>query len=209
MAYLYRHIRLDKNKPFYIGIGSDNKGQYKRAYNKKGRSYSWKDITYKTNYKVEIMIDDISWEEACEKEIFFISYYGRKDLSKGILTNLTDGGEGQFGRKDTQSTKIKKSKPKSGEAKINMKKSHEYRDYSYLKNKAGAKAGVKKSLDHTIKIQNAANNKKIKIWCPELNIIFSSLTEASKILNKTTGNISNILRSKTNKTRSGLTLVKI
>jgi hypothetical protein len=35
MAYLYRYIRLDKNKPFYIGIGSDNKGQYKRAYNKK------------------------------------------------------------------------------------------------------------------------------------------------------------------------------
>lgn len=24
MAYLYRHIRLDKNIPFYIGIGSEN-----------------------------------------------------------------------------------------------------------------------------------------------------------------------------------------
>ena len=24
MAYLYRHIRLDKNEPFYIGIVSDN-----------------------------------------------------------------------------------------------------------------------------------------------------------------------------------------
>ena len=23
MAYVYRHIRLDKNEPFYIGIGSD------------------------------------------------------------------------------------------------------------------------------------------------------------------------------------------
>jgi hypothetical protein len=22
MAYVYRHIRLDKNEPFYIGIGS-------------------------------------------------------------------------------------------------------------------------------------------------------------------------------------------
>ena len=29
MAYVYRHIRLDKNEPFYIGIGSDK--TYKRA----------------------------------------------------------------------------------------------------------------------------------------------------------------------------------
>ena len=29
MAYLYRHIRLDKNEPFYIGIGSDT--NFKRA----------------------------------------------------------------------------------------------------------------------------------------------------------------------------------
>jgi hypothetical protein len=29
MVYLYRHIRLDKNEPFYIGIGSDK--QYKRS----------------------------------------------------------------------------------------------------------------------------------------------------------------------------------
>ena len=29
MAYLYRHIREDKNEPFYIGIGSDS--TYKRA----------------------------------------------------------------------------------------------------------------------------------------------------------------------------------
>ena len=29
MAYVYRHIRLDKNEPFYIGIGSDK--EYKRA----------------------------------------------------------------------------------------------------------------------------------------------------------------------------------
>ena len=32
MAYLYRHIRLDKNEPFYIGIGSNELNNYKRAY---------------------------------------------------------------------------------------------------------------------------------------------------------------------------------
>lgn len=28
MAYVYRHIRLDKNEPFYIGIGKDEGGKY-------------------------------------------------------------------------------------------------------------------------------------------------------------------------------------
>jgi len=207
MAYLYRHIRLDKNEPFYIGIGSDEK--HMRAYNKKGRSYSWKDIVYKIGYKVEIMLENLTWEEACKKEKFFIKFYGRKDLETGILVNFTDGGEGQWGRKDTNLTKIKKQKPKSIIAKINMKKSHENRDYLYLKGKAGSKLGVKKSKEHTIKIQEAANNKKIKVKCIELDIIFNSLTEASKILKMSSGHISNILSSKTHKTRNNLTLIKI
>ena len=32
MAYVYRHIRLDTNQPFYIGIGSDK--NYFRANQK-------------------------------------------------------------------------------------------------------------------------------------------------------------------------------
>jgi hypothetical protein len=207
MAYLYRHVRLHLNIPFYIGIGSDSEGEYKRANSKKGRSYSWKDIVKNIDWKVDILIDDISWDEACLKEIEFIKLYGRKDLGEGPLVNFTNGGEGQYGRKDSIETKLKKKKPKSNTD--NMKKSHQCRDYSYLKGKAGAKSGVKKSLIHTEKIQLAANNKKIKIWCPELNMIFNSLTEAGKILNRSSGSISNVLKSKTHKTKSGLTLLKI
>lgn len=50
MAYVYRHIRLDKNEPFYIGIGSD--ATYKRANTKKGRNEIWKRIVCKTTYDV-------------------------------------------------------------------------------------------------------------------------------------------------------------
>jgi len=207
MAYIYRHIRLDLNIPFYVGIGSDSDGKYKRAKREKGRSYSWKDIAKNIPWKFDIILDELSWEEACLKEIEFIKLYGRKDLNEGSLVNLTNGGEGQYGRKDSKETKLKKQKPKSNT--INMKKSHETRDYSYLKGKAGAKFGVKKSKTHTEKIKLAADNKKIKVYCPELNIVFNSLTEAGKILNKSSGNISNILKSKTNKTKSGLTLLKI
>ena len=206
MAYLYRHIRLDNNKPFYIGIGSDKK--YLRAYNKKGRSFSWKDVAYKFPYEVEIMLDDLTWEEACQKEIEFIALYGRKDLKKGTLVNLTDGGEGQFGRKDSIETKIKKSKPKSILSRLNLKLSHVGRDYSYLQGKAGAKKGVNLSQKHKDNLKISAASKYVKIYCVELDIIFNSLTEASKYLNKRPGHISNIIKSKTNKTRDGLTLIK-
>lgn len=90
MAYVYRHIRLDKNEPFYIGIGKTEK----RAYDKRGRNKIWKDIVSKCQYEVEVLFYNISWEEACKKEIEFINLYGRKDLGKGTLANLTDGGEG-------------------------------------------------------------------------------------------------------------------
>jgi hypothetical protein len=95
MAYLYRHIRLDKNTPFYIGIGSDS--NYKRANSIRDRNIFWKRIINKTEYKVEIMLDDLSWEEVCEKEKEFIEIYGRRNLGKGELCNLTDGGDGAKG----------------------------------------------------------------------------------------------------------------
>lgn len=40
--YVYRHIRLDKNEVFYVGIGSDNKGKYLRAHGKEKRNKYWK-----------------------------------------------------------------------------------------------------------------------------------------------------------------------
>lgn len=70
MIYLYRHIRLDKNEPFYIGIG---KG--KRAYSKKSRNIHWLNIINSTPYEVEIILENLSWEEACEKEKEFIKLY--------------------------------------------------------------------------------------------------------------------------------------
>ena len=77
MAYVYRHIRLDKNEVFYIGIGSDDKGYYYRANSKnnKSRNFHWSSIYNKTSILVEIMLDDLSWEEACDKEKEFIALF--------------------------------------------------------------------------------------------------------------------------------------
>jgi hypothetical protein len=93
MAYVYRHIRLDKNEVFYVGIGSDTP-YYRRAGERARRSKFWKKIIAKTEWVSEIIFDDISWEEAIIKEIEFIKLYGRKNLGTGTLVNLTDGGEG-------------------------------------------------------------------------------------------------------------------
>jgi len=90
MACIYRHIRLDTNEVFYIGIAKNKK----RPYSTYDRNIHWKRIAKKTEYNVEIIIDDLSWENACKKEKEFISLYGRKDLKKGTLCNMTDGGDG-------------------------------------------------------------------------------------------------------------------
>ena len=106
MAYVYRHIRKDNNEVFYVGIGSDNQGKYIRAYSK-DRNGFWYIIKNKTEYVVEIVFDNITWEEACNKEIQLIKEYGRKNLGLGTLVNLTDGGEGNLGVVVSEETRIK------------------------------------------------------------------------------------------------------
>ncbi len=96
--YLYRHIRLDKNIPFYIGIGSKNKndlkyGSYDRAFKSCNRNNYWKNITNKTKYEVEILLETDNYDFLKEKEEEFIKLYGRVDLKTGTLANMTEGGE--------------------------------------------------------------------------------------------------------------------
>ena len=52
--YLYRHIRLDKNEVFYVGIGTKrNNNDYSRAYSKLLRNKWWNNIINKTSYRIE------------------------------------------------------------------------------------------------------------------------------------------------------------
>ena len=110
MAYVYRHIRLDKNEPFYIGISNDvNKG---RSKEKTRRSKLWNRIVDKTDFDVEILFDDLPYHEAKAKEIEFIELYGRIDLGNGTLANLTNGGDGTIN--PSQETRDKISKVNKG-----------------------------------------------------------------------------------------------
>ena len=115
-TYIYRHIRLDKNEPFYIGIGTDSK--YQRAYSKQSRNIFWNRVVSKTDYEVEILLDNLTKDEAKIKEIEFIALYGKKIDKTGILTNISDGGDGNSGSKHTE------------EAKLKIGLSNKFKDYS-------------------------------------------------------------------------------
>jgi hypothetical protein len=141
MAYLYRHIRKDKDEVFYIGIGSDD--NYKRANNKSRRNPYWKTIAKNYGYEIEIMIEDLSWQQACIKETEFINYYGRKDLNKGTLVNMTDGGDGRYKSSPSKETKEKLSKFNKGKV-----MSQETRD----------------KISKTMKIKITKDNVKKMIW---------------------------------------------
>lgn len=112
MAYVYRHIRLDKNEPFYIGISSDSNPN--RANSNLNRNKFWHNIVNKTPIRVDILFDNISYEEAKEKEKEFILLYGRKDLGTGSLVNMTSGGEGVLGMVVTEDVRKRISENNKG-----------------------------------------------------------------------------------------------
>jgi hypothetical protein len=108
---LYRHIRLDTNKPFYIGIGRN----IRRAYTVSGRSAEWKSIYESTDIEIEILFVHDDWKVICEKEKEFIAIHGRQDLNEGSLVNKTSGGStGTPNRLVTNEEKMKISNALKG-----------------------------------------------------------------------------------------------
>jgi hypothetical protein len=121
--YVYRHVRLDKNEPFYIGIG--NKKNYARAYQTEPdrRNEIWCKIFNKSDIEIEIILENLTKNQASEKEQEFIKLYGRKDLSTGILCNMTDGGDGIWNYIMSDDTKEKMRQSKLGNKNPNFGKS--------------------------------------------------------------------------------------
>ena len=162
MSYVYRHIRLDKNEPFYIGVGSDN--NYCRSKAKTDRNKYWKNIIEKTDYDIEIISDNLTWQKACEKEKEFIALYGRKHINTGCLVNMTDGGEGCYGRIVSNETKLKISNSNKGKKipKERIEKTRlkligkRHTDSTKIKMSLAAK-GKPKSKEH---IENSAKARK-------------------------------------------------
>lgn len=99
---VYLHHKASNSEVFYVGIGDED-----RPYETKSRNEHWHNIFKKHNIIINICETNMSWSEACDKEINLIKLIGRKDKGLGTLCNWTDGGDGSKGRVMSNKTKEK------------------------------------------------------------------------------------------------------
>lgn len=196
MAEIYRHIRLDTNEVFYIGIG---KTKY-RVYAKLNRNKHWTNIVNKTDYEVQVLKKDLDYSDAKELEMILIAYYGRKDLGLGTLVNMTDGGEGTIGRKASIETCNKMSKSMIGKNVGKVTSDETKIKLSIVgKGRLQSDEWVKKRMDK-LRNNNDTNNYKKLILDTNTGIFYYSILEASIAYNINYGTLRSILSSKNNKT---------
>ena len=169
---VYRHIRLDKNEPFYIGIGRNEKRAYQKG--NKRRSKFWQSITCKTEYRVEILFNNVSWDFAKEKEKEFIALYGRIDKKTGCLCNMTDGGDGALGQLHSEKTRKQRAKSVSGINNGMYGKTHSDKLKKYWsENRRGANHPKAKKVINT---DNGEIFNCAKDVCNKYSIKYSTLT---------------------------------
>ncbi len=117
--YVYRHVRLDTNEVFYVGVGTKHfnvktfRSMYRRAFDKTHRNKGWESVASNVVYDVEIISEMRGISEKFLKEKEFIKLYGRIDLNQGTLVNVCDGGGGTRKRIVRQETRQKISETQS------------------------------------------------------------------------------------------------
>lgn len=192
--YIYRYIRLDTNTPFYVGKGKGNR--YKDTV--QNRNKYFKNIVASIAYEVELILEDLTEEQAFPKEIEFIKLY--KDLGY-CETNLTVGGEGVSGLVMSDDSKAKMRDKKLGipnnhkgvkftqEHKSNLARALTGKVFSEERknNISKAKKGKKFTEEHK-KALSAGHGGKPRPWkskkvlCIETNEIYDTVQQASLIL---------------------------
>lgn len=157
MFYIYFHLRADNNSVFYVG-----KGNGRRAYVKRMRSNHWNNIVAKHGYTVKIIEDNLTEDQAKEREVYWIAKLGRIDLGTGCLVNFTNGGEGTSGFK--QPDHVKKAVANANKLRTASKRNRESTG-SLFKGKFGDQ-----------------HNRSIKVKCIETGLIYGSMSEAAREL---------------------------
>lgn len=164
--YIYFHLNPSTKEIFYVGLGLN-----RRAWDRsRGRSKHWINYVKKHgNPIVEIIHNNLTLEQAVDKEQYYIGLYGRIGYeNNGILVNKSQGGE-------------------SGSRGIKWSKQS-------INNRNNKLKGRKFTPDHNLKIsiskqnhpsyQNRKSNKPIYQKDIEGNIIkeWNTIKEASGVL---------------------------
>ena len=106
-TYLYRDPK--DNTPIYVGYGYDTRAwQHYTSHNRAGEKTALCKLLHERINEKQTPLPTINYEPdegyAMEMEKFWINFYGRADLGKGTLLNLTDGGKGCRGYKFPEGT---------------------------------------------------------------------------------------------------------
>jgi hypothetical protein len=119
-------MKKTNNEPFYIGRGKND-----RAYETYSRNKMWQNIVRKHDFHVFFLEQDLTEEESCDLEKYWINKIGRRLEGNGTLVNMTSGED----YSDTRNRNIAKAlkgrthkhseetKRKIGDAHIGMKRS--------------------------------------------------------------------------------------
>ena len=235
--YVYAHYRLDTMEPFYIGKGKDGRKDIL------SRNTIHDNISKKHGHAVVILYDNLTEEEAffyeretIEDLVFNEGYEihckncGEFTGKFSYLTNFSFGGEGTSGYNYSEESKKKmrvvakkrfKDKKEREKISISVKKYFEDPD-----NRKKTSEAVKKFWKNItpekyeefckINSENNLGEKNVnakKVYCNELNIIFSYVKLAEKycinILNSKTrqiGDVCNCKRKSTGKLQDGTKL---
>jgi len=146
--YVYIYLRED-DTPYYVG-----KGCGKRAF-----KFSRRNIRRPpTDDKINILVSNLTEQQAFEYEKYFIAKYGRKDKGTGVLHNKTDGGEGTSGTILTEKQKILRSEKTKGRICINDGKRNRFIEKN-TKIPRGWKLGVFYDEERKENIRNSQKNR--------------------------------------------------
>jgi hypothetical protein len=183
MFYVYHHLRLDNNIPFYVGKGCKD-----RAFRTKRNNKGWNNIVNKVGFKVDILKYFEDENQAIEYEHNLINIY----KSQGIdLVNQTLYSSGGTKWSYTDEVKIRQSqgqmgtkRPKSSEWCEKVSKANKGRTIFWASKIGDALRGIPKKYPNP-------NKKIILQYDLQSNLLneYQSAQEAGRCLGKSGNSI--------------------
>lgn len=173
-------------EPFYIGIGS------KQRAHRRGRNPYCNNVRQLAEnsdcFEVKILEDNLTREQACEREEYYIRLFGRRDNGTGCLTNLTWGGDGvdsgstpwNKGKQRTEQTKEKLSKAAK---KAFEKQEVKNKNLEHLKRLHEKNKGTKRSKETIERMRKGSQSKKARKYqeTKGKNISVDGITYCSRV----------------------------